>query len=75
MIGCGPSGCNCGTGLHGFGKTPSIQDQVTNVQNAGYVVQAPASGDILDAFGSQYRNYVLIGGAALGIALLVKLIK
>lgn len=59
----------------GFGKSPNLVQDASDLTAAGYVVQAPSSGNILDAFGSANRQYVMIGAGALALLALVKFIK
>lgn len=67
-------GCNCHA-FPSFGGAPDYTKEFNDLTAAGYVVNAPASGNILDAFGVQNRTYVMLGAGALAIAVLVKLIK
>lgn len=59
----------------GFGKSPNLVQDASDLTAAGYVVQAPASGDLFDAFGSANRQYVMIGAGALALLVLMKTIK
>ena len=72
-------GCGCDVqrpvALAGFGKGPNLTQDYNELTQAGYVVQAPASTNILDAFGSQNRTMVEIGLAGLAVVVLVKLLK
>ena len=74
MLGCGCDLTRPVT-LGGFGKGPNLTQDYNELTQAGYVVQAPASNNILDAFGSQNRTMVEIGLAGLAVLVLVKLIK
>ena len=73
-------GCGCshygknGIAFGGFGG-PNLTQDAQELTAAGYVVQAAPSSNILDAFGSQNRSLVEIGLAAVGVLVLVKLMK
>jgi len=62
-------------GMGGFGKTPNLVQDASELTSAGYVVQAPASANILDAFGSANRQYVMYGLGALALVAVVKMLK
>lgn len=62
-------------GMAGFGGSPNLVKDASELTAAGYVVQAPASGSLLDAFGSANRQYVMIGGGLLALFVLMKTLK
>lgn len=73
-------GCGCmverPTTLGGLGKGgPNLTQDYNELTQAGYVVSAPASSNILDAFGSQNRTLVEIGLAGVAVLVLVKMLK
>lgn len=62
-------------GLGGLGKGPNLVQAASDLQAAGYEVQAAPSSNLLDAFGSQNRTFVEYAAIGAGLLLLVKLMK